>query len=192
MNSNANTTQHNKDAILKLCAAAGLAAAVALTTLILPAEYGWDPLGTGQVLGLLGLSEEQQNSLQQQPEVALQNAITFTLAPFESVEYKYRLEQHGGMIYAWKASGEVLFDMHSEPDNAAPGFAQSFDQRRATEDFGTYVAPFSGIHGWFWQNRGQLEVTIELETQGFYPYAVEMSEGRTHRHTFKPASVEKK
>ena len=31
-----------------------LVAAVILITSVLPAEYGWDPLGTGETLGLLG------------------------------------------------------------------------------------------------------------------------------------------
>ena len=39
--------------------AAALLAAVLLVVAVLPAEYGWDPLGTGAALGLLGLSGEQ-------------------------------------------------------------------------------------------------------------------------------------
>ena len=43
--------------ILLASAAALTAAAIVLLTVVLPAEYGWDPLGTGARLGLVGLAE---------------------------------------------------------------------------------------------------------------------------------------
>ena len=159
-------------------------AASVLVLFVLPAEYGLDPLGAGEKLGLTALSDQQQTALQSRPEALQQDSRRFVLAPFEAVEYKYRLEQGAAFLYQWRASGEVLYDMHSEPDGAAPGFAQSFAKSRDTKDSGTYVAPFSGIHGWFWQNRGKQEVTVELETKGFYPYAVQFSDGRDQRVEF--------
>lgn len=161
-----------------------LTACIVLLTAVLPAEYGWDPLGTGKALGLLGLSAEQELSLLQQPQSPVSDSISFELAPFEAVEYKYRLAINAALIYSWQADGELLYDMHSEPEGAAPGYAQSFAKNRSTADSGSFVAPFSGIHGWFWQNRGSEVVTIRLDTSGFYPYALEMVEGRVHRYSF--------
>ncbi len=74
--------------------------------------------------------------------------------------------------------------MHSEPDGAAPGYAESFAKSRAESDQGNYIAPFGGIHGWFWQNRGQQNITLKLETSGFYPWAVEMRDGHSFRYHF--------
>ena len=117
------------------------------------------------------------------PAPFLNDRVRFELAPFESVEYKYRLERDGGMVYSWLASGEVLFDLHAEPDGGRPGYAESFAQGRDKERNGTYVAPFSGIHGWFWENRGMEAVTVELQASGFFDHAIEFRDGDESRRT---------
>lgn len=30
------------------------------------------------------------------------------------------------------------------------------------------IAPFNGIHGWYWRNQGETPVTLTLKTSGFY------------------------
>ena len=159
-----------------------LLALVLLVTVILPAEYGWDPLGTGAELNLLGLAGEESSSLKEQPELWRDDRIEFQLAPFEAVEYKYRLETDATLLFQWWADGEVLFDMHAEPDGAAPGFAESFSKARGTSSAGSYTAPFAGIHGWYWQNRGQQDVTVTLRTSGFYREAVELRDGHEFQY----------
>ena len=173
-------TQTRKTLLASLAALS--TALVILITTVLPAEYGWDPLGTGSALGLVGMSEQGIEPLRSHPQTWRRDTVEFQLAPFESVEYKYQLDQGAAILYRWQADGEVLFEMHSEPEGAAPGYAESFAKARSTGDTGNYIAPFNGIHGWFWQNRGQSDLTIRLETVGFYEYALEMSEGRVQRH----------
>jgi hypothetical protein len=171
--------------ILLGSAAALLLALVLLLTVILPAEYGWDPLGSGAALGLLGLSGEDVSPLNVQPEEWRVDRIEFQLAPFEAVEYKYRLAADATLIFQWWADGEVLYDMHAEPDGAAPGYAQSFSKTRGNSSGGSYTAPFAGIHGWYWQNRGQQDITLTLETSGFYHEAVEMRGGHEFRYEIR-------
>lgn len=144
-----------------------LVAALVLVVAVLPAEYGIDPLGTGQKLGLLELSQNSGVIEPQDADFKL-DTVEFFLGPFESIEYKYRLNQGASMVYAWSANAELLYDFHAEPDGAPEGYAESFDQQRATASRGTYHAPFSGIHGWFWENRTQQDVTVRLWTSGFY------------------------
>jgi hypothetical protein len=172
--------------ILASLAAVGVALAI-LFTAVLPAEYGWDPLGTGAALGLVGMSDKSLDPLHSQQQGWRHDSIEFQLAPFEGVEYKYHLNRGAALLYRWEADGEVLFDMHSEPEGAAPGYAESFAKSRSTGDTGNYTAPFTGIHGWFWQNRGQTDMTVSLETEGFYDYAMEMTEGRMRRVDFTDA-----
>jgi hypothetical protein len=148
-------------------------AAIILVTAVLPAEYGIDPLGTGRALGLLDLAPGRSDVLAPEAADFKVDSVTFVLGPFESVEYKYRIGQRGSLVYAWKATGELLYDFHAEPDGAPEGYAESFDQSRASEQRGTYRAPFSGIHGWFWENRGTSDVTVRLTTAGFYTGAIE-------------------
>ena len=72
------------------------------------------------------------------------------------------------MVYSWSAEDEVVFDFHSEEAGTDPEDAVSFNVGRAAAQHGTYVAPYDGIHGWFWENRGQREVTVKLTSKGFY------------------------
>lgn len=156
-----------------------LVAALVLITVVLPAEYDLDPLGTGAMLGLTGLSRTGPQAVTDQEEVYRSDRIRFELAPFESVEYKYRLEAGAAVVFSWVASAEVLFDFHAEPDGAEPGYAESFALGRGLIRNGTYVAPFSGIHGWFWENRGSTSVVVDLAADGFFSAATEFRDGDT-------------
>ncbi len=55
------------------------------------------------------------------------------------------------------------------------------NQRPTTIAGATYSAPFSGIHGWFWENRGTGAVDIDLVTSGFYDHAIEFRDGDQSR-----------
>ena len=170
--------------ILKATLAALLVAGVVLVTVVLPAEFGIDPLGTGEALGLTGLARTGPSAVEAEERPVMSDRIRFELAPFESVEYKYRLEAGSGLVFSWTATGEVLYDFHAEPDGAEPGYAESFEQGRAEGGHGTYSPPFPGIHGWFWENRGMTTVFVELETSGFYDQATEFRDGDQTRRDF--------
>lgn len=164
----------------RILAATGLAlvvAAVVVVTFVLPAEYGIDPLGTGRLLGLTALADARPGVMAPQTVAFREDTIEYVLTPFESVEYKYRLEMGGSMVYSWRATGLVEYDFHAEPDDAPEGYAESFDQAEAAAAHGTYTAPFTGIHGWFWENRTQADVTVTLTTAGFYSGAYEFRDG---------------
>ena len=108
-----------------------------------------------------------------------QDAIEFTLAPGEGMEYKYRLEKGAAFVYSWTASAPVHFEMHSVPDGAPTTFAETFeklDDRPAGH--GSYIAPFPGIHGWYWQNRTDRPVTLTFTAAGFFTESQEFRRGQ--------------
>ena len=160
-------------------------AGLLLVTVVLPAEYGIDPLGTGAALGLVALADARPGAISAQPAAFKRNAAEFILGPYEALEYKYRIEQGGGMVFSWQATGDVLYDFHSEPDGGPAGYAESFDKERGNQRHGTYLAPFSGIHGWYWENPGRTPVTITLTTSGFYSKAEEMRDGDSAEHSLQ-------
>jgi hypothetical protein len=51
------------------------------------------------------------------------------------------------------------------------------DQVGKSESYGTFIAPSTGIHGWFWENQTGVPVTIKLVTAGFYDYIVRYDGG---------------
>lgn len=161
-------------------------AAVLLVTTVLPAEFNIDPLGTGKLLGISGMSEEQLvGALNKQEKTYNRDSYRITMQPFERLEYKYRLEQGASMVFDWQASGELIFDLHAEKDGRDPEeYSPSFDQRQSTAEKGSYTALFSGLHGWFFENRSAKEVSLELNTTGFYSKAIEYREGYENKKEF--------
>ncbi|MDA1185646.1 MAG: hypothetical protein O2930_13505 [Acidobacteria bacterium] len=105
-------------------------------------------------------------------------SIEITLAPLEGMEYKYRLDEDAGMLYSWTSTGEVHWELHSQPDDAPQGYAEFFDTSDGNGSHGGYTAPFSGIHGWWWENTTDADVTITLTTAGFYTESHEFRRGQ--------------
>ena len=170
--------------IVLATAAAFLAASGAFVAFVLPAEFGVDPTGVGRALGLLGLAGAPPLDAHRTDTAFAAETRVFELAPFESVEIKYDLVGGDGLVYAWQAGGEVVFDLHAEPTGADPDTAESFAQGRGTGDAGTYVAPYDGIHGWFWENRTTETVTVTLRFAGFATGATEYKDGDVARVPF--------
>ena len=72
----------------------------------------------------------------------------------------------------------MSYELHAEPDGAPRGYAQSYEKGRdSSQASGTMTAPFSGIHGWFWENTGDQEITVTLTTAGFYRMSHEFRKG---------------
>jgi len=99
------------------------------------------------------------------------DTMSFTLAPGQAIEYKYQLALGGTMVYTWKATDEVEFDFHTEPEGRGAAGSESFEKGTATAGRGSYRARYPGIHGWYWNNRTRDEVTVSLVTAGFYTEA---------------------
>ena len=172
-----------------------LAAGLLLVAVVLPAEFAIDPLGTGAKLGLLQLGEvgQQVDTLNKTAATATgqgtivaaqakpfqQETVEFKLAPREGMEYKYRLDKGEALLYAWDATGPVNFEFHAEPDGAPAGYAQTYEKKSAQmQASGTLTAPFPGIHGWYWENTTDKEVTVTLKSAGFYNLAHEFRNGQ--------------
>jgi hypothetical protein len=174
-----------RERIALLVGLAVLVAGVLLVTAVLPAEYGVDPTGIGRRLGLTALGDVQKNlsafqastgnptggtpTVVGQERPYQQETVAFTLAPRDSVEYKYRLDKGEALLYSWTATRPVNYELHAEPDGAPRGYAQSYEKKDGQSGAaGTLTAPFSGIHGWYWENPGDSEVTVTLSAAGFY------------------------
>lgn len=143
-----------------------LVAALVFVGAVLPAERGVDPLGTGELFGLLALA--QVAAITAEEGGYRIDSYELGLRPGEWVEYTYRIREGGTMIYSWTATGPLAYNFHSAPDGAPPGYAESFDAQENDAAHGSYIAPFTGVHGWYWENPGAEDVAITLDTAGFY------------------------
>ena len=173
--------------IIIATALALLVALVVLFVAILPAEFGSDPLGTGELLGLTALSREE-NPFEEQLEIHRTDYVEFVLEAFQSVEYKYLLDMDASMVFSWVADGEVYYDMHAEPAGLGEEYAESFEQGTADRRMGTFHAPFTGIHGWFWENRSLNTVVVRVFSSGFYQDSTVFRDGSDYQRLIEPVA----
>ncbi len=155
-----------------------LAAGFLLVLFILPAEYGIDPTGMGRATGLSRLSQtgheldlgDRLGAIHKpEPAAPRDDTVAIELAGLFDNEYKFHLEANGTFLYAWTSTGPVSFDFHGEPDEPGrPGEFSSYEASEATNRSGSFQAPFTGRHGWYFQNVGVEPVMITLHTWGYY------------------------
>ena len=139
-------------------------------------------MGTGRVLGLTAISSPPMEQsaptatagaplvptplgpIGQYPAEFKVDTREIVVAPYQFVEYKSRLEQGATMLFSWSANLAPIYDFHADPDGTPAPEPVSFDKASKRQASGSFVAPFTGIHGWFWENPGGDTLRISLTT----------------------------
>ena len=181
-----------RKAIAKATVIAAAVAAILLFAAVLPAEYGFDPLRTGAALGLTELSkstaakpqpaitpaEGQQlpsTTYTAQPRIYKVDSEDLLLTPGRGVEIKYHMQKGAELVYGWKGDGKLTFEFHGEPDQKpTKDYFESYElDNKVGKDasYGSFTAPSTGMHGWFWQNKGTKPVQFHLNVAGFFDSA---------------------
>jgi hypothetical protein len=195
----------SRAAIAKATAIALVVAVIILVVAVLPAEYGIDPLGTGRALGLTNLYSTGRGtataadtsgnpapasaaSLNAGATSILQNTpfheqtIELTLGAFGFIEHKYKLEKGASMIYSWSATGPVMYDLHTEPEGKPPEASESFAMGKGTSGSGSYTAPYSGLHGWYFENLNEMQsIKLTIKAVGFFDQYRQYYDDETHK-----------
>ena len=176
----------SRRAIVKATLIALVSALVLLFGAVLPAEYGVDPLKTGRLLNLTGIAQGDTNTGGRATPVntglyRLESGTykvdseDIALHPNEGFEIKYHMQKGATIVFAWKADGPVQFEFHGEPDQKPkPDYFESYilDNKSGREHFyGSFTAPTTGVHGWFWQNKTRKDVRMHLSVSGFFDAA---------------------
>ena len=154
-------------------------AAVILVVAVLPAEYGIDPTGIGERIGLrrpaasaidiaVPVSAAAAATVQQASETFRSDQLTLTLKPGQTVEVKATMNADDPYVFSWSATGgSVDFDMHGAQMGGGNEETSYWKGEAVVSGHGSFRAPFAGQHGWFWQNTTWEPVTISLKTSGF-------------------------
>ena len=153
----------SKQQLLRATGIAVLVAVVIFFTVVLPAEYGRDPLHTGAALGLMNLSKpaaaanvavdvtaaapvvEQgaageapviKGTFVAQPGAYKTDSRELKLGIGEGLEIKYHMIQKAGMVYSWTANGIVSYEFHGEPDVKPAGASEDYFESYEKDDMG--------------------------------------------------------
>ncbi len=161
--------------LLKASIISAVLAAAILITIILPAEYGIDPTGAGEAIGLMPLANlNNTDSSSEQVEMPensewREDSATIVVPAGKGLEYKFYLVKGNVMRYDWLSTdGELYFDFHGEPEGDTTGYFESYTVSTAEQVRGTFTASFAGTHGWYWKNKSQAPISVTLTTQGQY------------------------
>lgn len=180
--------------LVKSTILAAAAAGVLLVTVVMPSEYGIDPTGVGNALGLKRMGEikvslaaeaeaDKAKDVQEvvaeiapviqeiapQAQVETQNhEMTVTLAPDEGTEIKVAMKKGAKVSYEWWTDGgKANFDVHGDSKALKINY-HNYYKGSETRKSGELVADFDGSHGWFWRNRTKQPLTVTIKTDGEY------------------------
>ena len=170
----------------------GLAAgALIVVGAIMPAEYNVDPLGLGKFSGLARLWAPEEKTWQ--PGAGMEPAHSSTIPvartvveiplgasdwPEAALEYKFAMKPGQTLLYKWQALNEdgspvtvpVEFDFHGHTlaKDGEEMTVANYRKNQALADEGALMAPFDGIHGWYFKNQAPDPIRIRLEVEGYY------------------------
>lgn len=161
--------------LIKASATAIVIAGIIFTTIVLPSEYNMDPTGAGEILGLTVLTKEVPKEIlgtspdQSTTQNYQEHEATIVVPANRGIEYKFQMQQYANITYKWSSQGELLyFDFHGEPKGDTTGYFKSYSIATTHEMKGSMTVPFEGVHGWYWKNTSDKEITVTLKTQGNY------------------------
>ncbi len=147
-------------------------AVITLVTIILPAEYNIDPTGIGHKLGLTVFSDipsEVKAKAVTAETKGIAETIEVIVPAGRGIEYKFNMQQYQKMEYQWLTDGSPLyFDLHGEPEGDTTGYFESYAIATLKEMKGSFTAPFSGVHGWYWKNTTDDPIKVKLIVKGEY------------------------
>jgi hypothetical protein len=137
------------------------------------------PAATGEATGPEFQAPVIKGVFVPQPKSYKIDSREIKLGDGEGIEIKYHMEKGAGMVYSWTVSPseKIFFELHGEPDIKPDGAPEDYfesyekdDQVGKDQSHGSFTAPTTGIHGWFWENQTGVPVTIKLVTSGYYDY----------------------
>ncbi len=90
------------------------------------------------------------------------------------LEYKIQMKAGSTVVYSWEVQriGKpeefyTEFHGHTEPVGGR-GDLMFYEKGTGAKASGALVAPWEGIHGWYWQNQSTGPVVVRLRMAGFY------------------------
>jgi hypothetical protein len=179
-----------KTQLAVIAAGALLVGSAMFVLFVLPAEFHRDPTGFGRLTGLDRLAGPDIVTVAAAP--AGPNATTrfygtafrtdiieIKLPPDEKNELEYKVKMRPGdtLTYSWNVTGDeahpewFYFDFHGESrpvPEGAKATVMEYKQATGLNSNGALVAPFEGVHGWYFQNQSDKPQTVHLKISGFY------------------------
>ena len=102
------------------------------------------------------------------------DTLDVTVAPGPGLEVNLALKKGAVITYTWRvaspAASSIVSEFHGHT-NRAPGEAGTlmfYRKANGSGEAGGLVAPFDGVHAWYFRNDSKSPVVIRLSVSGFY------------------------
>ena len=167
-----NSNQQSRS-LIKASAISMVIAIITLVLFVLPAEYNIDPTGVGEKLGLTVFHQDTETQPEKVEQSEGEDAVVVTVPAGRGIEYKLAMKQYQKVSYQWQTEeGMVYVDLHGEPPAGTEGYPEGYFESYAiatvSEMKGSFTAPFDGSHGWYFRNKSDKDIDIQLIFEGEY------------------------
>jgi hypothetical protein len=91
----------------------------------------------------------------------------------KGIEFKINMLKYGTMKYEWTTvNNEILyFDFHGEvkqEKEVQEVYFESYTISNSNNVVGTFLAPYTGKHGWFFRNNSNEDIVVNFRLKGQY------------------------
>ncbi|OGT71694.1 MAG: hypothetical protein A3H44_15070 [Gammaproteobacteria bacterium RIFCSPLOWO2_02_FULL_57_10] len=112
---------------------------------------------------------EDTSVYQNQDSPFRSEVVEIVLAPGAGTEVQSVLAENQVILYQWNTDGPFVYsDFHGHDPADDSFWVQYREDQAGLDDYGSLVAPFSGQHGWYFRNDGQVEIVIRLRVSGYF------------------------
>ena len=93
----------------------------------------------------------------------------------KGIEFKIHMLKYGTLKYEWTtANNEILyFDFHGEVQQekeVQEVYFESYTISNSNNVVGTFLAPYTGKHGWFFRNKSNEDIVVNFRFKGQYTF----------------------
>jgi hypothetical protein len=93
----------------------------------------------------------------------------------KGIEFKIQMLKYGTLKYEWTtANNEILyFDFHGEVQQekeVQEVYFESYTISNSNNVVGTFLAPYTGKHGWFFRNKSPEDIVVNFRLKGQYTF----------------------
>jgi hypothetical protein len=97
-----------------------------------------------------------------------EDELKLTIPARGQLEFKARMNETASFTYDWTAASELNYEFHGDAQGAQGDRFESYERGTAASKSGEFKAPFTGRHGWYWQNTRVVDIEVTLKLKGDY------------------------
>lgn len=115
-----------------------------------------------------------EHAFHEQSSAYRHDTLDITMAPGDDLEVDLGMKRGAAIVYSWRvtspSNGRVVseFHGHTEREPGKPGTLMFYRKADGSSESGSLVAPFDGVHAWYFRNDSTTPVVVRLVVSGFY------------------------